>query len=104
MTFVLAVRMTVKDGVDPDDVLPWLKEMMARSNEEPGCRSMVLHRDINDPRVFFVYEHFDDKAAHTLHTQTEHFKRIAEAEVTPRVEFDMQELEIYEVDAPTAAA
>jgi quinol monooxygenase YgiN len=103
MTFVLAVKMTVNDGVEPDEVLPWLKEMMALSNEEPGCRSMVLHRDLADPRVFFVYEHFDDKAAHTLHTQTEHFKRIAEAEVTPRVTFDMQELEIYELDATTAA-
>jgi quinol monooxygenase YgiN len=104
MTFVLAVKMTVNEGVDPEEVLPFLKEMMALSNEEPGCLSMVLHRDISDPRVFFVYESFDEKASHTLHTQTDHFKRIAEAEITPRVEFDMQELEIYEVDAPTAAA
>jgi quinol monooxygenase YgiN len=104
MTFVLAVKITVKEGEDPEVVLPWLKEMMDRSNEEPGCRSMVLHREISDPRVFFVYEHFDDKAAHTLHTQTEHFKNIAEAKVTPLVDFDMQELELYESDATAPVA
>ena len=49
-----------------------------------------------------VYEHFDDKAAHTLHTETEHFKTIAEAKITPLVDFDMQELELYESDAPAA--
>ena len=75
---------------------------MARSNEEPGCRSMVLHRDISDARVFFVFEHFDDKAAHTLHTQTGTSRTIAEAKVTPLVDFDMQELKLYESDAPAA--
>lgn len=104
MTFVLAVTMTVKEGEDPEVVRGWLEEMTARSCEEPGCRSMLLHRDVSDSRVFFVYEHFDDRAAHTAHTQTEHFKTIAEAEVLPRVAFEMQELELYEAGASSALA
>jgi len=92
MTYALAVKLTANEGQE-DAVAAALIEVCARSREEEGCLTMVPHRDLDDPRVFFVYEQFVDKAAHQAHTQTDHFLNIVEVEIMPRSSFEMRELE-----------
>jgi Antibiotic biosynthesis monooxygenase len=69
---------------------------------EPGCLSFLPHHDVTDPRGFFVYEHFADRAAHTRHTQTEHSKNIVDVQIMPRVGFEMHELELCQTPASHA--
>ena len=44
------------------------------SNKEPGCRMFITHQSKDDPRLFFLYEQYDDEAAFAAHQQTAHFK------------------------------
>jgi len=100
-TFALAVTMTAHEG-EVDTVRELLTEMNELTRAEDGCISLLLHRDLGDPRVFFIYEQWVDRAAHAAHLQTDHFKNLAEAQILPRVDFELQELEPYETPASQA--
>ena len=92
MTYALAVTLTANEG-EEDAVHAALTRVCALSREEAGCLGMTPHRDLADPRVFFIYEQFVDKAAHAAHTRTDHFRDIVEVEIMPRSSFAMRELE-----------
>jgi quinol monooxygenase YgiN len=55
------------------DVKAFLPELISASRREPGCRMYLVHRGIDDPRVFFFYEQYDDDAAVEAHRASEHF-------------------------------
>ena len=94
MAYVLAVKITAAAG-DEEELHRWLKQITALTRQEDGCTMFVLHRDISDPHVFFIYEHFVDRAAHDAHLETDHFKNIAEVEIMPRAaKFELTELEL----------
>ena len=40
---------------------------------EPGCRSFVVSRSIDEPNTFTLAEVYDDRAALDMHRQTPHF-------------------------------
>jgi quinol monooxygenase YgiN len=92
MTYALAVKLTADEG-DEEAVQAALLRVCELSRAEAGCLAFRPHRAVDDPRVFFVYEHFVDRAAHTAHTQTDHFREIVEVEIMPRTTFEMLELE-----------
>jgi quinol monooxygenase YgiN len=100
-TFALAVTMRVHDG-EEQRVEELLEEMNRLTRAEEGCLFLLLHRDLGEPGTFFIYEQWVDRDAHRAHLETDHFKNIAEAELLPRVDFEVQELEPYEVPASQA--
>ncbi len=42
--------------------------------KEPGVIAYVLHRSIDDPCKYFVYEKYENEEAVKYHTSTKHFK------------------------------
>ena len=56
-----------------DEARKTLAIVEREANREPGCRMFVVHQSNDDPRVFFLYEQYDDQAAFAAHQQTPHF-------------------------------
>lgn len=42
--------------------------------KDPGAITYALHRSINDPNKYFVYEKYEDQEAVSYHASTDHFK------------------------------
>jgi quinol monooxygenase YgiN len=92
--YVLLVKFVAKPG-EEQALLEWLLKHTEATNAEDGCLAFILHRDPADARTFYIYEQYVDRAAHTSHTRTPHFKAFAEAEIQPRAEvFELTELEL----------
>lgn len=75
MAYALVARMTAKDG-EQERAAEIIPRLVAASRQEPGNLLYIAHRDPDDPRVFLMYEQYDDKAAFEAHGQTEHFKEL----------------------------
>jgi len=52
-----------------------LRELIAASRREPGCRSYDVFRAQDDVRSFFIFERYDDEAALEAHRASPHFER-----------------------------
>ena len=63
-----------------------LLALAAASREEPGCRSYRPTRSVDDPRVFVIYEEYDDEAALEAHSASAHFRRYVLEEGVPLLE------------------
>lgn len=74
MAFVLVARLTARSG-EEERVGAELRELARHSREEPGCRIYEPNRDVEDPRVFLIYEQYADREAFEAHGASEHFKR-----------------------------
>lgn len=75
MAFVLVARMTAKDG-EQDRAAELIPKLVEATRQEPGNREYIAHRDPEDPRVFLMYEQYDDKAAFEAHGASDHFKEL----------------------------
>lgn len=53
---------------------------------EPGCRMYQAHRSADDPRLFFIYEQYDDEAAFEAHARTDHVERYVRGDAVARLE------------------
>lgn len=51
----------------------YLRELISHSRREPGCRTYNVHRSIEEPREFLIYEQYDDAAALDAHRAAPHF-------------------------------
>jgi quinol monooxygenase YgiN len=80
MAFVLVARMTTREG-EQDRAAELIDKLAAGSRAEPGNVQYIPHRDVENPRVFMIYEQYRDKAAFEEHGQTEHFKTLAAGEL-----------------------
>jgi quinol monooxygenase YgiN len=85
MAVVLKATWTAKDGSE-DTVLDALTKLAPLSREEPGCRFYQAYRDPAEPRVFHLFEIYDDEAAVTAHGESEHFKEYALGQAIPELE------------------
>ena len=85
MSFVLVVRMNVKEGSE-EQAVELARELAVASRAEPGCESYVPCRDPEDARSLLFYEAYRDKAAFEEHGATEHFKRLALEGLFPLME------------------
>ena len=65
------------------------------SRAEPGCRGFLVHRSLEDPRAFLLYEEYDDEAAFDVHRETEHFKKYVLGDALDRL--DSRQFAPYEV-------
>ncbi|MBA2557333.1 MAG: antibiotic biosynthesis monooxygenase [Chloroflexi bacterium] len=85
MAYVLAATWRAREG-EEEKVRQIIETMLPLSRAEPGCRTFIAHRSVEDPRVFFLYEQYDDEAAVKAHTETEHFRKHVLGDAVPRLE------------------
>jgi len=85
MPFVLSVKWTAKAGEEAA-VEQALRQLAEPTRAEPGCLMWQPHRDPDDPRVFFIYEQYADRAAYEAHGAAEHFERFGKGDALPRLE------------------
>lgn len=76
MSFVLVVRMRVKEG-EEENALALIRELTAASRQEPGNEAYVPCVDPDDPRSILFFEQYVDMDAFEAHGGSEHFQRLA---------------------------
>ena len=84
MAYTVAVTWIAKPG-EEDEVARCLTELVEPSLAEEGTLVYIPNRDPEDPKVFYIYEVYDDEAAYTAHTETEHFQRDGFGDAIPRL-------------------
>jgi len=85
MGYVLIARWTAAPG-NEERVERALLALAAATRNEPGCRIYRPTRNVDDPRVFVIYEEYDDEAALEAHTASDHFRRYVLDEGIPLLE------------------
>ena len=88
--FVIIAQWYAKDGKQ-DEVKALLTAMIPISRAEPGCRAYFMHQGADDPRKFFLYEQFDDKAAFDAHCASQPFKDVVLGQIVPMLESRVRE-------------
>jgi quinol monooxygenase YgiN len=81
----LAVTYVVKPGSE-EAAAEHFRALVEGSRAEPGCRTYTVHRAIDDPRTFFIYELYDDMAALETHRTSPHFLEHGRGGVQPLAE------------------
>ncbi|HEY0416716.1 MAG TPA: putative quinol monooxygenase [Gaiellaceae bacterium] len=76
MSFVLVVRMKVKEG-EEERAVELMRELAEATRQESGCEAYVPCRDPEDAGSFLFYEQYRDKAAFEAHGASDHFQRLA---------------------------
>ncbi len=71
--FVVAITLEAKPG-EEDTVATILDVMVAPTMAEPGVKLFLSYRSPENPRLFFVFELYVDRAAWGAHEATDHFK------------------------------
>ena len=75
---VIAATLKVLDGKG-DELEREFKKLVPKVLEEPGVITYVVHRSIDDPSRFFVYEKYKSREDFAYHCTTPHFKEFSEA-------------------------
>jgi quinol monooxygenase YgiN len=100
--YVIAAQWNAKSG-EEDAVLGLLWTMAEISRNEPGCLMFRVHRAVDDPRTFFLYEVYESQEALAAHSQTEHFKKHVLGDALNRLESRRREIyEVMDAAAPQA--
>jgi quinol monooxygenase YgiN len=94
MGYVLAARWTAKAGRE-QELLETLRAVMAESRAEPGTQLYQVSRSVDDPRVFFLFEVYDDVAAYERHSAAPRFQT-PEFRATIAACIDSRERSFYE--------
>ena len=93
MPYVVCAKWTAKEGEEGalwDAARNWI----ALTREEPGNLMYIVHRDPENPRVFFFYEQYADQAAFQAHRDSPHFQKHAVGVAIPLL--DAREVSFYE--------
>jgi quinol monooxygenase YgiN len=56
-----------------------MREVIARTREEPGCRVIGGYRSCVDPALFYIHSHWADDAALDTHTSLPHTVQFMES-------------------------
>lgn len=75
---IISAIITVVDGKG-DEYIENFKGLAPKVRKDPGAITYVLHRNIDDPNQFFVFEQYEDRKAVAYHGSTDHFKAYREA-------------------------
>jgi quinol monooxygenase YgiN len=85
VTYVVAAKWIAREG-EEQRVAAAISKLVDPSRAEPGCLVYRTHRDLDDPRVFFLYEEYTEQAAYEAHAESDHFRRHALEEGIPLLE------------------
>ena len=75
MTYVVCATWKVKPGED-EAVIDLLGQISRASTAEPGCLLFQVHRSVDDPSIFFLYEQYASEAAFETHAASDHVRRL----------------------------
>ena len=73
---VLAVTWVANPGYE-NEVAVIFAKLQEASRQEPGCLMYNVHRHVDDPRRFFIYEQYRNAAALEAHRNSTHFQEYA---------------------------
>lgn len=62
-----------------DDLEQEFRKLVPQVLNDPGTVAYVVHRGIEDPTIFFVYERYENADALKAHSSTPHFKEFSRA-------------------------
>lgn len=85
MAFVVTAVWTALPG-NEQKVEDAVRQLLEPSRAEPGMLLYQPHRDPENPRVFFFYEQYVDRAAYEAHGASEHFQRLGFGSAIPLLE------------------
>ena len=71
--FTAIATLTAKPG-QQDLLEQGLRALVEPSRAEDGCSQYDLHRDLADPHVFYVIEHWASEAILEAHNASAHFQ------------------------------
>jgi quinol monooxygenase YgiN len=97
--YVVIARWTAQEGREAQ-VKRSLEQLIEPSRAEPGNRYYQPTQDPDNPRVFLLFELYDDEAAYRAHGESEHFQRLGVQTAIPLLE--SREREFYETVGPPA--
>ena len=72
-----------------------IEEMAEPSRAEPGNLYYRAHRSPDTPRLYFLYEQYENEAGYEAHMASEHFTRLVKEEAIPEL-LEAREREFYE--------
>jgi quinol monooxygenase YgiN len=75
---VLTATFKVVEGKG-DDIELEFKKLAPKVLKDPGAVAYAIHRAVDDPNKFFIYEQYESQDAFKYHQQTEHFKAYRQA-------------------------
>ncbi len=70
----LAVMYTIQAGHEAEAVDD-LRKLAAETRKEPGNALYLIHRSVEDPRKFLIYEQYRSQADMETHQAKEYFQR-----------------------------
>ena len=70
---ILTAIMTVAEGKG-DVVEREFKKLTPKVLKDPGAIAYIVHRAVDEPNKFLIYEQYENEDAFKYHIQTEHFK------------------------------
>ena len=73
--FTAIATLTAKPG-QQDLLEQGLRALVEPSRAEAGCSQYDLHRDLADPQVFYVIEHWASEAILEAHNASAHFQHL----------------------------
>ena len=76
--FAIIVKFTLKPGVAKSFAPLIMENATASVRDEPTCQQFQVLCDEQNPEIVFLYEVYDNAAAHDAHRQTPHFKKYIE--------------------------
>jgi quinol monooxygenase YgiN len=85
MAYVVAALWRAKEGQE-QTIERIIRIMTPLSRQEPGCLFYQAHRSPDDPRLFFLYEQYVDRAGYEAHMASPHFERYVKGEAIPNLE------------------
>ena len=93
MAYVVSAHWRAKEGKE-GRLAELIEELAPPSRAEPANRFYQAHRSTDDPRLFYLYEQYDDEAGYEAHMASEHFTRLVKDEAIPNLE--SREREFFE--------
>jgi quinol monooxygenase YgiN len=75
---VVAAKLKAVKGKE-DELEQAFRKLAPKVLKDPGAISYVIHRRVDAPNEFFVYEKYENMEAFKLHGSTEHFKEFSKA-------------------------
>ena len=93
MAYVVVAKWTAREGLE-ERLQQICDEMTEPSRAEPANLFYQAHRSPENPRLFFLYEQYEDEAGYEAHMASEHFTRLVKEEAIPEI-LDAREREFY---------
>lgn len=91
MAYVVCATWKAKPG-EEEAIVSLLRRISSASSDEPGCILFWVHRSVDDPSTFFLYEQYASEDAFRAHAATDHVRDLVHGDAVPRLESRRREI------------